>query len=145
MTYLAALLADPGREIAAVDLAVVPRDAGTPAGRPAPDPGALHRYRDRLAQLQRDIERADRVGDPRAGIRAHAERDEILGRLQAIAGPDGLVSASGIDPERARVAVGKALRRALRRIATADREVADLIAASVHTGRYCVYLPADPR
>jgi hypothetical protein len=44
-----------------------------------------------------------------------------------------------------RVAVVEHFRRALHRIAAVDREVADLIASSVHTGRYCVYLPVDPR
>lgn len=46
--------------------------------------------------------------------------------------------------ERARVAVCKAIRRALARIAEADPQLGALISAGVHTGRLCVYLPLQP-
>ncbi|GIH15174.1 hypothetical protein [Rugosimonospora africana] len=135
VTYLATLLANPGREIPAAELAAV---SDTPPTLP-------DRYRHRLAQLQRDIERADRVGDPDAAAEAHAEREAILTRLLATA-PPGV--EPGVDPgegstdrERARIAVGKALRRAIRRIAAADADLGELLAATVHTGQRCAYLP----
>jgi hypothetical protein len=132
VTYLAVLLANPGREIPAGEMAAVPETPPT-----LPD-----RHRHRLTQLRQDIERADRVGDPDAATRAHAERDAILTRLRTAVDP-------GVDPrdgstaarERARIAVGKALRRAIRRIAAADPEMGEVLAATVHTGQSCAYLP----
>ena len=46
--------------------------------------------------------------------------------------------------ERARIAVGKAIRRALQRIADADPELGRLLAEGVHTGKQCAYTPAEP-
>ena len=44
-------------------------------------------------------------------------------------------------PERARVAVGKAIRRALARITEADGVIGEHLRQTVHTGIRCSYWP----
>ncbi len=44
-------------------------------------------------------------------------------------------------PERARVAVGKAIRRALARITDADAVIGEHLRQTVHTGARCSYWP----
>jgi hypothetical protein len=43
--------------------------------------------------------------------------------------------------ERARVAVGKAIRRALDRVSEADHTIGDELRATIQTGRLCSYRP----
>jgi hypothetical protein len=126
IAHLAVLLANPGREIPATELAAA-SDGVAPT-----DEGTLHDLR----ELQDDLERYDRIGDAEAAARAHRERDRILARLRSTA-----VHPSDSDRERARIAVGKALRRALQRIAQADPEVGALLSATIRTGYTCAYLP----
>jgi len=144
MTYLAALVANPGHEMPPIEL------AAEPGRRPPSTPGTagdrtIQRHRDRIEQVQRRIERYDRIGDREAAIDAHRERDALLSRLRAATGMAEGAHPTPRDEERARVAVGKAIRRALARIADADREIGDLLAVGVHTGRRCIYLPPEGR
>jgi hypothetical protein len=46
------------------------------------------------------------------------------------------------DAERARVAVGKAIRRALARIAAADEVIGEHLRQTIRTGTRCSYWPS---
>jgi hypothetical protein len=150
MRHLSALLANPGYEIAATDLAAGPVIPGT---APAHDPGtsaqpvlddqAKATYKQRLSQLQDELEEfaANNEFDRAAAVRA--ERDWLIAELAAAAGLNGRSRRFTDSRERARIAVGKAIRRALARIAEADSVIADELRATVHTGLRCCYRP-DP-
>jgi len=142
MTYLAVLLANPGHEIAAAELAMGAGSAA--AGSPAQsllDQRAIQGYRRRLTALQRELTRCDAAGDQDGAIRAHAEHDWLLAELRSATGLGGRDRSFTTADERARVAVGKAIRRALHRIATADPLLGERLAASIQTGQRCAYLP----
>lgn len=159
MAYLALLLANPGREISALELAGgsgtpgAPRDPDTPDARlveaiglsatsqPVLDERAVRQYRTRLEELRVAIERCDVVGDAEGAVLAHTERDWLLGELRAATGLAGRARSFPTSEEHARISVGKAIRRALGRVAASDPELGELLGATIHTGRLCVYLP----
>ncbi|MEU9382656.1 hypothetical protein AB0D38_17490, partial [Streptomyces sp. NPDC048279] len=112
MFHLAVLVANPRQEIRAVDLVAGLSLLDGAAGRSA------------LAQQPAP----DRVAV-----------DEYRRRLT---GPRS--EAAGLEPrsdERARIAVGKAIRRALQRITDADPLIGEHLGHTVHTGSRCSYWP----
>jgi hypothetical protein len=70
-----------------------------------------------------------------------AERDWLVAQLSSAAGFGGRTRAFPDQPERARVAVGKAIRRALARITEADAVIGEHLRQTVHTGVRCSYWP----
>jgi hypothetical protein len=64
--------------------------------------------------------------------------------LTSATGLGGRIRPFTNSEERARISVGKAIRRAINRIAAADRAIGDELRASIHTGMYCSYLPVPP-
>lgn len=141
---LARLLAEPGREIAALDLAT----ATSPdrASEPDPGTGGLHEpsdtgevldataraaYRERLRELEGDPDRA-------------AEREALLEALASAYGLGGRVRRTGSAAERARTAVTSRIRGAVRRIARDDPALGRHLDRSVRTGAFCVYDPDPP-
>jgi hypothetical protein len=61
--------------------------------------------------------------------------------VAGVAGLSETTRAFPDQPERARVAVGKAIRRALARIADADAVIGEHLRQTVHTGARCSYWP----
>lgn len=141
---LAFLLARPGREISAYDL------AGTPGGPLEDDAGevldarARAAYRARLAQIDAELEHADISGDDTLSARAHHEREALLAQLSAAVGLGGRPRRVGATAERARQAVTWRVRDALRRIEAVHPELGEHLRRSVRTGTYCAYAPPDP-
>ena len=74
------------------------------------------------------------IANPRQEIPAA----DLVGGLT---GFGGRTRAFPDQPERARVAVGKAIRRALARIAEADEVIGEHLRQTVHTGVRCSYWP----
>jgi hypothetical protein len=139
LAHLAVLIANPRQEIQAADL--VAGLAGLQAG-PAQqvlDREAIAEYRNRLKQL--DTQLSETGTDPGRAARARAERDWLIAQLSSAAGFAGRTRAFPDQPERARVAVGKAIRRALARIAEADPVIGEHLRQTVHTGVRCSYWP----
>jgi hypothetical protein len=142
--HLAVLTANPGVEIAAIDL-VAGLDAlrhapgrGGMSAQPVLDRTARQQYRQRLAQLGSEI--GDR--EPGGGARlARAERDWVLAELAASTGLGGQPRAFSDSKERARLAVGRAIRRAVTHIERADAVVGAHLRSGLHTGNYCCYRP----
>ena len=136
MAYLAVLIANPGREIPAVRLAAGPGLPGVATGgtgrQPILDETAIRAYRQRMAEL--------------AGARtaiARAELDWIAAELKAASGLAGRARNFAAGDELARVSVGKAIRRALNRVAAADPVIGQRLLGTVATGLRCCYRP-DP-
>jgi tetratricopeptide (TPR) repeat protein len=139
MAQLAVLLANPGKEISAVELA-----GGIPAPA-APDPvldePAKRAYRQRLAELDRVLDGAAARGDATAAGGLEAERAALVAELKRAAGLAGRPRVFSDEAERARVNVTRTIRQALDRILTTDPESGRHLLASVHTGIRCVYRP----
>ncbi|MFF0520989.1 hypothetical protein ACFYTC_19945 [Actinomadura nitritigenes] len=148
LEHLAVLMANPGQEIPAVELAAGQGAASpVPAGQPLLDEAAKRQYKKRLAELQDQAERADLAGDPDRAAELLRERDWLIAELASATGLGGRTRRFADDEERARIAVGKAIRRALDRVAAADPALGAELRAHVRTGLRCCYLGprAEPR
>ena len=148
MLHLAVLVGNPRQDISATDLAAGLAILGNPAGaagmvQPILDQQALGEYRARLTQLASQISELETAGAIEEADRVRAERDWIAAQLATAAGFGGRTRSFPDDGERARVAVGKAIRRALARIADADPVIGEHLRQTVHTGVRCSYWPAD--
>jgi len=149
MQYLAVLIANPGQEIRASELAAGPSVAPgeTPpeerAARPLElDDAAIREYRSQLASFDGQIERHESSGAFDRVDQLRDERQWLVAELAAAAGLAGRSRTFPTNDERARVAVGKAIRRALDRITRVDAALGEHLRAAIHTGTRCVYLPA---
>ena len=140
--YLRALLAAPGSDIPALDLA-----AGGP-GLTASDAGPLldavarNAYRDRIRELDSQFAAADRAGNSVAAERIHNERQALAGELRRATGLAGRPRRTSADAERARVNVTRTVRAAIARIAKAAPVAGAHLDSSIRTGIMCRYQPA---
>ena len=142
MVHLAVLIANPRQEIQAADLVAglaglsgTSGEAG--AAQRVLDPEAIAEYRTRLKRLDIEIDELE----PDRARQARAERDWLVAQLSSAAGFGGRTRSFPDQPERARVAVGKAIRRALARITEADGVIGEHLRQTVHTGVRCSYWP----
>jgi hypothetical protein len=156
--HLAQLLANPGQEFHALDLvggmvaAPAPgaladqemsvRGRGQDDSGPLLDPQAKAEYRQRVSDLQEELEEAETFNDPERASRARAELDFIEAELSAAVGLGGRDRRSGGSAERARVNVTRALKTTVDRIAEYDRALGHHLRTCVRTGTFCVYDPA---
>jgi hypothetical protein len=146
MTHLAVLIANPRQEIQAVDLVAglaalsgAVSDGG--AAHPVLDREAVAEYRKRVNQLDAQIDQQEPGDDSVRAASARAERDWLTAQLASAAGLGGRTRSFPDQGERARVAVGKAIRRALARITEADAVIGEHLRQTVHTGVRCSYWP----
>jgi hypothetical protein len=140
--HLRTLVANPRREIAALDLAAGGAGLAVPAGDALLDDEARADYRRRLHALEDELDAADRVGDPAAAARAMTERAALLTELRRAAGLGGRPRATSAEAERARVNVTRALRTVIARIALSAPVAGAHLQASIRTGGACRYEPA---
>jgi hypothetical protein len=147
VVHLAVLIANPRQEIQAADLVAglaglsgTGGEAG--AAQSVLDHEAIAEYRSRLKRLDAQL---DETGmdelEPDRARQVRAERDWLVAQLSSAAGFGGRTRAFPDQPERARVAVGKAIRRALARITEADAVIGEHLRQTVHTGVRCSYWP----
>ena len=138
--YLAELTNNPGRSISAVALVSSHGDAGpAPRREPVLDDMAKARYRARIGELRAEIDDADLCADLERASRARLEMDELVEQLSRVCGLRGATRSFVDDRERARVAVRKAITRALDAIAKLDPEIARELEARVVTGSRCMF------
>jgi pimeloyl-ACP methyl ester carboxylesterase len=154
--YLARLLRHPHREFHVLDLLVGdvqrPSDpareddlaTATPDAGVVLDEPAKRAYRDRIAELEAEIEEARRWNDPERTARAERELDALTRELARAVGLGGRDRRAASASERARVSVTKAVRGAVRRLADQHPELGRHLTLAVHTGTFCTYDP-DPR
>ena len=157
LQHLATLLANPGREFHALEL-VGGVGAGAPAGAaqdpgltvqrggedapgPALDPRAKAEYRQRIADLQEEIDEGEAFNDPERVSRAREELEFLSRELSAAVGLGGRDRRTGAAAERARVNVTRALRSAVERIAEQDEALGHHLNTCVRTGVFCSYNP----
>jgi len=153
---LAVLLAHPGVEIAALELA---GPAPNPDARaqadsgdslsvshrddagPALDSEAKTAYRRRLNELGEELEEAEAFRDPERAAKAREEMDFLARELAAAVGLGRRDRKTASNAERARVAVTKAVRATLRRIGEMHEPLGAELAATIRTGTFCSYEP----
>jgi hypothetical protein len=166
--YIARLLAEPGREFHVLDLVAVERGSlptGRNAGRdvggsgerrtdglhtdggatglPMIDEQARAAYRRRLADVEEDIEEAERMNDTGRVELAQRDREYLIAELSRATGLGFRPRTVGGSGERARTSVTRSLRYALDRLAEHHPALAVHLGQCVHTGTYCVYT-TDP-
>jgi hypothetical protein len=146
MAHLAVLIDNPRREILAVDLVAglaglsgAVRDPGS--AHPVLDRDAIGEYKKRLNRLEAEIDQQESADSVRAAS-ARAERDWLTAQLGSAAGFGSRTRSFPDQPERARVAVGKAIRRALVRVTEAHPSLGDHLSQAVRTGVRCSYWPS---
>jgi hypothetical protein len=156
--HLARLLANPHRELHALDLARGESAGSTrarPDGLPEPglashdlgdagtvlDPEARSAYRERIDELRSEIAEAESWHDSERATRAQVELDAIaaeLGRATGLGGRDRRAASAA---ERARLSVTRAIRSAIVRVGEQSPALEQHLTDTVHTGVYCSYTP----
>lgn len=160
LRYLVRLLAAPGQELFCGDLfagAAGPR-AQEPSEQPdlrvraamdgdageMLDARAKMAYRDRLRDLEEEIEDAERCNDTGRLDRARAEREALAAEISRGVGLGGRDRKAGSQKEQARLSVTRAIRSVLRKVAKENPELGEHLSATIKTGTFCCYTP-DPR
>lgn len=139
---LASLLACPGEERHCLELAGRPAETG--ADEAVLDDRARREYRARLAELQREIDAAERDSDLARGTQAREEMEALVEALSGALGLGGRSRALGSGAERARSAVTWRIRSAVKKIAAAHPALGRHLENSIRTGTYCSYQPERP-
>lgn len=142
--YLHQLLTHAGRGFAAIELAAPP-EPGVRGGGDGPvvDARSRDEYRRRLAEIRAAQDEAAAHHDVGRTATLAAEAQWLTEALAHAVGLGGRLREAGSVTERARTAVTKAIRGAIRRIGAADAAVGRHLMRSVRTGTCCVYEP-DP-
>ena len=158
LRYLDLLIRQPGRDLAAPDLARLAAATGPAAAAPAED--GLHdtsgtgadevldrqaraAYRQRLAGLDEDLAEAEAWHDTERASRLRAEKDFLVRELAAATGLGGRPRRLGAESERARLNVTRAIRSAIGRIRDRAPAAAAHLDQAVRTGTRCSYSPPD--
>jgi hypothetical protein len=152
MRYLAELLRVPGREVHVLELlhvaepaSALPIERGIVATGGSDDaildPRAKREFRQRLLDLEEDLDEAESKHDAERASMIKVEIDAISHELASAAGLGGRDRRLPSPAERARVSVTKAIRGAVRAIAVDCPELGRHLEASVRTGRLCSYAP----
>jgi hypothetical protein len=153
--YIAYLLAHPGRQILASDLAAVgtargAQRAGVEPGGTAADLGdagamldakAREQYRRRIGELREALTEAARFNDTFRAARLRSELEALRDQLAGAVGLGGRNRKAASHTERARLMVTKAIKAALAKIRAMDASLGRHLATSIKTGACCAYDP----
>lgn len=158
LRYLAVLLRDPGREVHVREFVAPSTDlsnatfavdervrGGLYAGIPVLDQRAKREYRRRLNELRQDLADADLLNDLQRKAEAQNELQAIATQLACAIGLGGRDRRTSSDAERARSAVTKCIRRAIRQIGDAIPLLGYHLDARIKTGYFCSYNPHPDR
>lgn len=138
MSYLAKLIANPGRE---VDVFALVAESPPPyeAESPILDEEALRQYKQRVRQLRSLL--AQGTASPQETERLRAELTRLTDGLRTVTRLGGRSRNFAGSHERARTSVRKALVRAIDLVAAAEPSLGDHLATSISTGASCCYTP----
>lgn len=144
---IAHLLANPGRQIPALEVASAARGAEGSAPCECRDPlldsRARTEYRQRLAELGEELEAATAANDLGRCQALQGEIEIVGEQLSTAVGLGGRDRRFSSANERARINVTRVVHGALDKLATADPGLGDHLSRSIHTGGLCSYDP-DP-
>jgi tetratricopeptide (TPR) repeat protein len=159
--YLSYLLSHPGTEVPATDLA-----ASTSGPLPAveyiangadfsaihPDLGdagpqidarAKSDYARRISELRGELAQAQRFNDLGKAERCRSEIEALAAQLRGATGFRGMDRSVASHAERARWAVSKRIRFAIRQIQKSSPALGDHLSKAIRTGLVCVYQPIE--
>jgi hypothetical protein len=154
---LAVLLSDPGREFHVSELLarlMTVSDSVTAerrivtkleAGMPVLDAQAKAECKRRLNDLRQDLNEAERFNDPQRRTETHNELQAIADYFASAVGLGGRDRKTSSDTERARSAVTKCIKNAIRKIGEAIPLLGCHLAARIKTGYFCSYKPHPER
>jgi hypothetical protein len=139
---IARLLDRPGQEIHVLDL-VAPTGSVDDRGGTGPmlDATTKRAYKQRIRDLDEDIEEATSTSDEARVARLENERELLVTEISRAYGLGDRPRTAGDPVERARKAVGMRIATAIRAIAASDPDLARHLDRSIVTGRYCSYQP----
>lgn len=142
---LSALLSRPGRETHVRQLDGVADEAGRHSRQPMLDDTAVASYRERLRDLEDDLDEADSHGDVERAAMLAAERDAVVAQLARAFGIGGRERTMGPDiDERLRKAVSGRIKASIERIEQLHPALGRHLRNSVRTGTWCSYVPERP-
>jgi predicted ATPase len=141
--HLRELLARPHQPVAALSL--IGASSGEPIATadtgPLLDREALRQYRQRLTELDDELDAAALRGDRKRQAERTAEREALIKELKRATGLGGRVRRSGSPAEKARVNVTRTIRHAIGELASSAPDVAAHLEESIVTGVSCCYEP----
>jgi TolB-like protein/tetratricopeptide (TPR) repeat protein len=136
---IARLLAQPGETLHCLEL------SGSPPAGDKPDEvldaDARRAYRQRIEELQRELEQAEADNDPARSEPAREELDAVIDELAKATGLGGRSRKMRDPAERARSAVTWRIRSAIKKIRAAHPRLGQHLSNSIRTGNFCVYSP----
>jgi tetratricopeptide (TPR) repeat protein len=155
LTHLARLVAHPGEEVHVGDLMAAAYEGrregretpGEPEGHATDDAGevldrkARAAYEARLRDTREELAEATHLNDRGRMERLGAEMEALTQELARGFGLGGRARRAASTAERARVAVLRAIKYAIDKLAEQDPELAEHFRRSVRTGAFCVYDP----
>ena len=105
------------------------------------DQQARRQYRQRIEELQEELEQAEADNDPARAEPARIELDAVIDELARATGLRGQTRKMGDAAERARSAVTWRIRSAIKKIGAAHPRLGQHLSNSIRTGNFCVYSP----
>jgi tetratricopeptide (TPR) repeat protein len=145
LKILARLVEYSGQELHVLDLAAEPADENAAIDRgdagEVLDAKAREAYQQRVAYLREEIDEADRFADVGRADRARRELDMLLQQLSSAFGIGNRARRVGSSVERARTAVQRRVREAIRKIAEHEVDLGRHLDWAIRTGTYCAYEP----
>jgi predicted ATPase len=166
-SYIQRLLQHPGEEIHALDLVGGPgagavsegerietHESSLPAGvsfrrglsgdsGEMLDAQAKQEYRNRLVDLNREMEESQQRGAADRADELQSEIDFLKTELSRAVGLGGRSRRAGSAAERARLSVTRAIRVALQRISGHHEALGERLSRCVRTGSFCSYIPGQ--
>jgi hypothetical protein len=142
---LAVLLARPGQDVHVRVLEGVDHVGPDSPGDPVLDEAAVGQYRQRLVDLERELDEARTAADLGRAERLAAEHDALVAELTRAFGLGGRARSLGSDrDERLRKAVSARIRASIARIDEMHPTLARHLRSAIHTGYRCRYEPENP-
>jgi len=141
--HLRELVARPHQPITALALVGASSDETIASADTGPmlDREALRKYRQRLAELDDELDAAAIHGDAARQAERSAERDALIAELKRATGLGGRPRRSGSPAEKARLNVTRTIRHAITDLAARAPELAEHLDESIVTGVSCCYEP----
>jgi predicted ATPase len=141
--HLRELVARPHQPVAALSLIGASSDEPLPTADTGPvlDREALRQYRQRLTELDDELDAAVLRGDRKREAERTAEREALIEELKRATGLGGRPRRSGSPAEKARVNVTRTIRHAIGELASRAPEAAAHLEESIVTGVVCCYEP----
>jgi non-specific serine/threonine protein kinase len=119
------------------------RTSASSSAGPLLDPQAKAEYRERLRELEAELQEAEEFNDPGRAEQARTEIEFLAQQLEAAVGLGGRDREAASDSERARVAVTLRIKEALKKIERSHPALGQHLNESIKTGRFCSYTPGS--